>query len=93
MLQSVHSRGAKLGAQGAPAQVTLELPALPPPATGSLPLAQAPPPIVALPGAGIVMSPPVATAPVPAAPPEPQQSEAAPVPVPPPPGVPGPVTR
>jgi general secretion pathway protein C len=91
MLQSVHSRGAKLGAQGAPAQVTLELPALPPPATGSFPVAQAPLPTVALPGAGVVMSPPVATVSAPAAPPEPPQTE--PAPVPPPPGVPNPVTR
>jgi general secretion pathway protein C len=33
VLQSVHARGAALGAPGAPAQVTLELPALPAAAT------------------------------------------------------------
>ena len=95
MLQSVHSRGAKLGARGAGAQVSLELPALPPPATGSFPIAQAPAPSIALPGAGIVMSPPVVTAPPSAVPTEPQQAEPVPVPVPvpPPPGVPNPNTR
>lgn len=40
LLQSVHARGAKLGNRGAAPQVTLELPALPPAATGSLPPAQ-----------------------------------------------------
>lgn len=47
VLQSVHARGAALGPRGQPAQVSLELPALPPPATGSLPVAgsaQLPPP-------------------------------------------------
>lgn len=34
VLQSVHARGALLGPPGQPAQLTLELPALPPPATG-----------------------------------------------------------
>jgi general secretion pathway protein C len=42
VLQSVHARGAKLGARDAVPQVTLDLPALPLPATGTLPLA--PPP-------------------------------------------------
>lgn len=85
LLQSVHARGARLGARGAPAQVTLDLPALPPPATGSLSMAslQAPPP--GLPGS-------IATLPTPGVPPplvglpnEPNQGE--PIPVPPPPGV------
>ena len=37
MLQAVHARGAKIGARGAPPQVLLELPALPPPSTGTPP--------------------------------------------------------
>ena len=41
LLQSVHPRGAKLGARGAAAQVSLDLPALPLPATGNLPAASA----------------------------------------------------
>ena len=45
LLQSVYARGARLGALGAPAQVTLELPALPPPATGSFAAARAAPPV------------------------------------------------
>lgn len=37
VLQAVHSRGASLGPRGQAAQVSLELPALPPPATGTMP--------------------------------------------------------
>ena len=80
VLQSVHARGAKLGARGVPAQVSLDLPALPPAATGTLALAQAPAtiglpaPVGAAPGAA-------APAPLPV-PGEPQQGE--PIPVPPP---------
>lgn len=37
VLQSVHPRGAALGARGGEAQLRLELPALPPPATSSRP--------------------------------------------------------
>lgn len=37
VLLAVHSRGASLGARGQAAQVALQLPALPPPATGTLP--------------------------------------------------------
>jgi general secretion pathway protein C len=37
VLQGVTARGVSLGPAGAPAQVTLELPQLPPPATGTLP--------------------------------------------------------
>lgn len=37
VLLAVHSRGASLGPRGHPAQVALELPALPPPNTGTLP--------------------------------------------------------
>jgi general secretion pathway protein C len=85
VLQSVHARGARLGARGAAPQVMLDLPALPLPATGSLPLAQAPVSPGALPGAGVAMSPPVAIAPGAAQPAEPQQVEAAPIAVPPPP--------
>jgi general secretion pathway protein C len=36
VLLAVHSRGASLGPRGQPAQVALELPALPPPSTGTL---------------------------------------------------------
>jgi general secretion pathway protein C len=81
LLQSVHARGARLGAKGAAPQVTLELPLLPPPATGSLPLAQAPAALAGMAGA----VPPVAVAsPVLPVPTEPQQGEPVPVPVPPP---------
>ena len=38
VLLSVHSRGAALGPRGQSAQVSLELPVLPPPATGTLPI-------------------------------------------------------
>lgn len=48
ILLSVHARGAALGQHGQPAQVSLELPALPPPATGTLPM----------PGAAPAMQPP-----------------------------------
>ena len=37
VLLAVHSRGASLGPRGQPAQVALELPALPPPSTGMMP--------------------------------------------------------
>ena len=37
VLLAVHARGAALGPPGQPAQVALELPALPPPATGTMP--------------------------------------------------------
>jgi general secretion pathway protein C len=43
VLLAVHARGASLGPRGQPAQVALELPALPPPASGTLPGAAAPP--------------------------------------------------
>ena len=42
ILLSVHSRGAALGPRGQAAQVSLELPVLPPPATGTLPLNASP---------------------------------------------------
>jgi general secretion pathway protein C len=61
LLQSVHTRGARLGAKGSAPQVTLELPALPLPATGSLPMLQGPsvgvPPGGVMPGA--VAAPPM----------------------------------
>jgi general secretion pathway protein C len=83
LLQSVHARGARLGAMGAAPQVTLELPLLPPPATGSLPPPPAqgtPPATIGVPvSAGVVASPLL-----PVLPTEPQQGQ--PVPVPPPPG-------
>jgi general secretion pathway protein C len=37
VLLTVHSRGASLGPRGQPAQVDLQLPALPPPTTGTMP--------------------------------------------------------
>jgi len=43
VLQGVTARGVSLGPPGAPAQLTLELPQLPPPATGTLPTAGTPP--------------------------------------------------
>jgi general secretion pathway protein C len=88
VLQSVHPRGAKLGGRGAEAQVSLELPALPPPATGSLPMASPPPPMPAgqaTPGGGM----PSTIATLPQVVPPPDQGDAAPVPVPPPPSQPG----
>lgn len=97
VLQSVHARGAALGAPGAPAQVTLELPALPAAATssrppGAAPMVSAPPAPPAglpLPGTG-----PIGTLPVPApavasppSPPAPEsQQPTTPVQAPPPPG-------
>lgn len=85
LLQSVHARGARLGARGAPAQVTLDLPALPQPATGSLPLAAAQAPPLGMPPGSIATLPtPSVPTQVGAVPMEPNQGE--PIPVPPPPG-------
>lgn len=39
VLLGVHSRGASLGPRGQPAQIDLQLPALPPPSTGTMPVA------------------------------------------------------
>jgi general secretion pathway protein C len=87
VLQSVHPRGAALGARGAPSRLNLELPALPPAATGPRPgsagfaspsTVGAPPPVMpGIPGAG-----PVATLP-------PAVETQEPVAVPPPPPLPG----
>ena len=89
VLQSVHQRGAKLGGRGAATQVSLVLPALPAPATGSLPLAAAPPataPPVVAPGGGVpgtapippqVVAPPDQGTPVPAPPLSPPSQAAA----------------
>ena len=85
LLQSVHARGARLGAKGAAPQVTLELPLLPPPATGSLPLPQAPGTPPAMKGAPVSAGAVVAPV-LPVLPTEPQQAQPVPVPVPPPPG-------
>jgi len=73
VLQSVHARGAALGAAGAPASVTLELPALPAAATSSRP-----------PGAAPATVPPAPNLPPPIAgvPPPPPSPVATPVPVP-----------
>ena len=92
VLQSVHARGARLGATGAVPQVTLDLPALPLPATGSLPPAVGS--AGALPRATVpppqLVAPPVVTAPA-----ELQPVEQRPILVPPPPQAAGPqsVTR
>jgi general secretion pathway protein C len=86
LLQSVHARGARLGTRGAPPQVTLDLPALPLAATGSLPQAPfgGPPGATPLPG----MPPGMAGAALSSlpAPPATESNNAEPVPVPPPPG-------
>jgi general secretion pathway protein C len=58
VLLGVHARGAALGPRGQPAQVALELPALPPPSTG-VPLGAAARPVTA------PMTRPVPRAPVP----------------------------
>ena len=84
LLQSVHARGARLGMSGAQAQVTLELPALPAPATGSLPPAVAPGSELPAPPAAAVPVPVVAPPSLPA-PSEPQPLEPPPIMVPPPP--------
>ena len=85
LLQSVHARGARLGPQGAAPRVTLELPALPPAATGSLPPALAPGQGVPIGIAGAV--PPGGAMAAPALPvAAEQQGEPAPIAVPPPPG-------
>lgn len=87
LLQSVHARGAKLGARGADARLSLNLPALPPPATGNLPVASAfgaPVPGV---NVGARVSAPISLSPLAPSigvPTEPQQGE--PIAVPPPPG-------
>ena len=82
LLQSVHPRGARLGARGAPPQVTLDLPALPRAATGSLPLAQAPG-VASLQGVPLgIGGAPIST--LPALPPPIESNNAEPVPVPPP---------
>jgi general secretion pathway protein C len=70
VLQSVHARGAALGAPGAPAQVTLELPALPPAATSTLPPGAAPATGAPTPG-GVAPPPPFAPPVVMPAPPPP----------------------
>lgn len=85
LLQSVHARGARLGAKGAAPQVTLELPLLPPPATGTLPLPQAPGTPPATMGAPVSAAAVVSPV-LPGLPTGPQQGQALPVPVPPPPG-------
>jgi general secretion pathway protein C len=68
VLLAVHRRGASLGPRDGTATVELELPALPPPATGALPPARAgamPPPA---PMPGMLPRPPAVAAPAPAAP-------------------------
>jgi general secretion pathway protein C len=89
VVQTVHTRGASLGPRGGAAAVRLELPALPPAATGTLaPSAsiQPPPPVPVVPPQvapapvmpAPVMPPPVVTPP---ATPQPQPQPVQPVPV------------
>jgi len=60
VLQAVHARGASLGPRGQAAQVSLELPALPPPSTGTMP------------GSALPSAVPRARAPIPLPAPPPQ---------------------
>jgi general secretion pathway protein C len=98
VLQSVHPRGAALGARGAGTQVTLELPPLPAAATSARPPGTAALPAIAaaLPAHSGIVPPPAGGGPI-AALPNPVQAvppvrqegaseTAEPVPVPPPPG-------
>lgn len=71
VLLAVHSRGASLGPRGQTAQVSLELPALPPPSTGTMPGSAVPSPV---PRARVPVPPPQA-APLPAEPAPPDVSE------------------
>lgn len=66
VLLGVHSRGASLGPRGQPAQLALELPALPPPTTGTLP--------------GSALAVPTPRVPTAMPPRPPQQPQAMPVP-------------
>jgi general secretion pathway protein C len=73
VLQSVHARGARLGAKDAGAQPTLDLTVQPPAATGSVPVAQSaaaavrPPALATLPAAVRAADPPPAVEPAPTA--------------------------
>jgi len=86
LLLSVHARGASLGARGQPAQMELELPALPPPTTGTMPGSAGATPSRPLPTARPALPPPPVQAPqpmVPSSPPvgtEPQDIEPEPEP-------------
>ena len=74
-LQAVHRRGASLGPRDGAAAVELELPALPPPATGTLPPVRAgamPPPS---PMPGMLARPPAMAAPSPPPDEEPRNEE------------------
>ena len=59
VLQAVHARGASLGARGQPAQVVLELPALPPPSVGVPAGAGQPLPVPGMPPPGAQLPRPV----------------------------------
>lgn len=90
VLQSVHPRGAALGARGAGTQVTLELPPLPAAATSARPPGAAALPAIAAvvppPGAGPIAALPNPVQAVPPVRQEGASETAEPVPVPPPPG-------
>lgn len=86
VLQSVHPRGASLGARGAAAQVQLDLPPLPPAATGrpgGSAFAAPPQPGMVAPSGGMIVGVPV---PVPPPPGVPQPSDGPPDAPPPQPG-------
>jgi general secretion pathway protein C len=69
MLLSVHARGASLGAVGQPVQMELQLPALPPPSTGTMPGSAGMAPARSLPApAARPMAPPQPVMPPPAPP-------------------------
>lgn len=67
VLLGVHARGASLGPRGQPAQIDLQLPALPPPSTGTLPgsagIGPAPRPAMPLPPPMPPVQPPQSVAP------------------------------
>jgi general secretion pathway protein C len=90
VLQAVTQRSAALGAQGAATALKLELPPLPPPATGTrAPVLGAPTLPIFSPG-GPPGAGPIATLPAPGAPPQPTSETQEPAPVMPPQGGAGP---
>jgi general secretion pathway protein C len=86
VLQTVHPRGAAVGVRGGVAQVNLELPALPQPATSSRPPGTTGAPQPGFGGLTVPVNAPIATLPPPVAGVPPNSEAQEPVPVPPPPG-------
>ncbi len=82
VLQAVSARGAELGPRGGPVQVALQLPPLPPPATGTLPAAApagaSPPPVPPVQRPGVSRTPLNLPQNLPYQLPQPGQSPAAP---------------